>query len=261
MNIMIIVIGPESTATRAFTQALSDHPDIYGTLGANKHYDVFDSIWQSIENDDACAAIDSFRKRVNKNVAVTRRSVPHSTCVGTPAKYLSFPPLDGFLQLCNAVNYQPILFITARNPIANLYSSAMQRASALNDISKSYNQYLFAYNQIFEITKRYDVPFYIISPEMFILDSNLLIQSLHEFVGLTSIDQELKVKTSINTKYLKAYIASPKKFQIHSLLNKQHVAITIQETKEVINLISKLRPKKGYLKSAFKLISRVLGFR
>jgi hypothetical protein len=261
MKLMLIVIGPESTATRAFTKAFSHHPEILGTSQANQHVDVLDVVWQHIENGEIFEAKEYVNQHIKKHVVVTRRSVPHSIAVGKPADYLSFPSLKTFIQLCQDTDYHPFLLITARNPIANLYSSAMQRASSKNNVGKALNQYFNAYNQIFELTREYDIPFFIISPEMFILDQDLLIQSLHEFFGLKSIPLKLEIKPKINKKYLQAYVSNIDKTNFKSLLNKDDCVKTVQETKNVIDAIKNNNSNSSFINLVRKVFKKFSLFR
>lgn len=205
---LVLVIGPESTATRAFTRAFSQHKDILSTGDPSKHIDVLDDVWLELENRNLQSAIAKFQDKDSAKLVVTRRSVPHGIKPGIAAEYMSFPNVELLQQLCEKLEYKIFVLITSRSPIPNLVSWTNARASVQRDISKAYMQYQMAYKNIFKFINTHDLPYFMISVEGFVLDKKNLINSLHKFFQLEKSEISVKTKVDVNKRRYEQFFAS-----------------------------------------------------
>jgi len=80
---LILIIGPESTATRAFTKAFAQHPEILSIDDPSEHIDILDDVWYALETDNEENAVTNF-----------------------PANYMSFPNTEGLKRVCERLGYQ-----------------------------------------------------------------------------------------------------------------------------------------------------------
>lgn len=208
MKLIILVIGPESTATRAFTKALSANDKILGTKKAHEHVDILDSVWFELENSNLVEAKKNFPKNSEEKLIVTRRSVPHGIKPGVIAKYMSFPNIDLFIKLCKSLGYNIFILITSRSPIPNLFSIVKSRKSVGGNFNKAFNQYQMSYRKIFQLINAYNIPYFLISLESFILDQSKLILSLHKYFELDYKNIEIETKTKVNDPHYDKFLNS-----------------------------------------------------
>lgn len=208
MKLIVLVIGPESTATRAFTKALSNHDKILGTKNPSEHFDILDPVWFELEHSNLAEAIDKFPKNLEEKLIVTRRSVPHGIRPGENAKYMSFPNIELFFKLCNSLGYNIFILVTSRSPLPNLFSTVKNRKSVEGNFKKAFNQYQFSYRKIFQLINIYNIPYFLISVEAFIVDKSKLIMSLHKYFELDYKNIEVETKTKLNDQYYDKYLNS-----------------------------------------------------
>jgi len=206
-KLVILIIGPESSSTRAFTTAFQDHPQIMSCKPAEKHIDLLDEVWFELEHDNLKGAIEKFPKNPNRKIIVTRRSIPHGLRPGLKAKYGSFPNVSLLSELCKSVEYSLFILITSRSPIPNLMSWTQQRASAGKSMLRAYNQYQMAFRRIFSVIEAFDLPYFVTSVECFVLDGQQYIRSLHKFFELKDLQTDPKIKPDLNAKHYDRFLA------------------------------------------------------
>ena len=204
-KMLILIIGPESTATRAFTKAFIQHPKILSTEDPSEHIDILDNVWYELENNNEEYALASFPVNHKKDIIVTRRSVPHGLRPGVAARYMSFPNINGLKRICERLRYELFILITSRSPIPNLVSWTNERASVQGDINKAYIQYQMSYREIFKFIDTHDVPYFIVSLEGFILDKKDLIKSLHLYFGLPDEKVSIQSRNNVNKRRYEEY--------------------------------------------------------
>ncbi len=205
---LALLIGPESTGTRIFTEILSSHPDILGTPDASAHGDVLDDVWECLENDDLVGAMQVFPVMDGKKYVLTRRSVPHATG-DHYAYFMDFPAVDRLYQLCEELNLELVVLLTSRSTAANLASWALQRASASKTLGKAKAQYLAAYRHLFKFLIHTDVPFFFLSLEALVLDQDAYVQSVFELLGLEPYATSLDIRPSPNRKRYEWFSSQP----------------------------------------------------
>lgn len=181
---LILIVGPESTGTRAFTEALSAHPDVAGSTDARSHGDLLDPVWQALVDGDRGAARTRLEAHRDRPVVVTRRSLPHGPRPGAAAEYRHFPPLQAFLDVCLMCGRDPVVLITTRSPLANIVSWARERSSVRGDLEAARRQYWAAYRLLFGICTRGLVPFHLLSLEALALEGSDYVASLFTLLGL-----------------------------------------------------------------------------
>lgn len=181
---VIVVAGPEATGTRALTTALSAHPAITGTTDASTHVDLLDPVWAALGAGAAAAAAERFRALADREILLTRRSLPHGPVPGASAEYRRFPPLAEFLDLAVACGRSPVLLITTRSPLAHVVSWARERASVRNDPTAALRQYWAAYRLLFGVCARGSFPFHLVSLEALALEGDAFVASLFALLGL-----------------------------------------------------------------------------
>lgn len=208
MKLIVLVIGPESTATRAFTKALSSHEEILGTKNPSEHVDILDPVWFELENSNLGEAIKKFPENLKEKLIVTRRSVPHGIAPGVKAKYMSFPNINLFFKLCNSIGYKIFILITSRSPIPNLFSIVKNRKSVDGNFIKAFNQYQMSYRKIFQFIDLHNIPYFIISVESFLMDKSKLIMSLHRYFELSHKNIDVETKTKLNDSYYDKFLKS-----------------------------------------------------
>lgn len=208
MKLIILVIGPESTATRAFTKALSNHEEILGTKNPSEHFDILDPVWFELENSNLAEAIKKFPENLEEKLIITRRSVPHGLRPGVKAKYMSFPNIKLFSKLCNSIGYKIFVLVTSRSPLPNLFSIVKNRKSVDGNFIKAFNQYQMSYRKIFQFIDLHNIPYFIISVESFMIDKSKLIRSLHKYFELSNKKIEVETKTNLNDLYYDKFLNS-----------------------------------------------------
>ena len=205
---LLLIIGPESTATRAFTKAFAQHPVILSIDDPSEHIDILDDVWYALETDNEENAVTNFPANKHNKIIVTRRPVPHGLRPGIAATYMSFPNTDGLKRVCERLGYQIFILITSRSPIPNLVSWTNERASAQRDINKAYIQYQMSYREIFKFIETHNVPYFMVSLEGLILDKRDLIKSLHRYFGLSDIKVSIQSKNTVNKKRYEEFFRS-----------------------------------------------------
>jgi hypothetical protein len=201
LKLLVLVIGPESTATRAFTKALCEHDGILGTKNPSEHADILDPVWFQLERNDLFAAISHFPANENAKIIVTRRSIPHGPAPGVSAQFLSCPNIDLLQSLCGELGYQIFVLVTSRSPVPTLLSSVKNRASVGGDIQRAYQQYQMAYRRIFNWVSKHDLEYFLVSAESFSIDKEDLIDSLHKYFGLQVLPKKEYSEKSLNSQY------------------------------------------------------------
>ncbi len=212
MKQMILVIGPESSATRAIALAFSNHSEVLSlgpsndSIKGNNHADLLDDVWYELEQHNIDKAINLFPRNPLNKIILTRRSVPHGLKPGQNAEYMSFPKLDLLKDLCDCIRYDLFILITSRSPIPNLMSWTNRRQSVQGDFRKAFDQYQMSYKRIFDFVQKRNVNYLILSAEGLVLDKENYIRSLHSFFGLKSnIDISMQTKTDINSERYEEY--------------------------------------------------------
>jgi hypothetical protein len=190
---VILVVGPESTGTRAFTEILSAHPAVAGTHDARTHGDLLDPVWQALVEGDRVEAVTRMRLHAGRPIVVTRRSLPHGPRPGAAAEYRRFPPLQAFLDVTATCGRHPVVLITTRSPLANVVSWARERSSARNDLPAALRQYWAAYRLLFGICAKGTFPFHLLSLEALALEGSEYVTSLFTLLGLPPTDVPLDV--------------------------------------------------------------------
>ena len=196
---IVFIGGPESSGTRIFTEALSQHSQILGNVNAKKHGDVLDDYFNKIKEQKNENGILNYFK--DYNTILTRRSFPHSKAPGKPAHYMEFPPIDTFFDNITKENIEPLIFITTRSPVPNLLSWTNQRSSPQGDHHKAYEQYKRTYQDIIEVCHQYSLEHYFISLEGLILDKKQYINSLFKLIGVDPEPVKFRGKKKVNKKW------------------------------------------------------------
>ena len=211
---ILLIIGPESSGTRIFTDILSQHPKILGTKNASTHIDILDDFWDFIEKNEIKKAVKIFPNFDDYEYILTRRSMPHGQKVNEAAKYMKFPNLKGFYQVCKLMNFKLLILITTRSVVANLLSWTHQRASAEGSFKKASIQYREAYKFLFSFINQNNIPFYFVSLEAFILDTHDYLNSIFQLIDLSNIKMEIKERRDVNEKryfsFFKGNLDKPK---------------------------------------------------
>lgn len=209
---VMLVVGPESTGTRAFTEILSAHPAVAGTTNARTHGDLLDPVWRALVDGDHAAARDRLEGHRDRPLLVTRRSLPHGPRPGSAAEYRRFPPLQAFLDVVVACRREPVVLITTRSPLANIISWARERSSARGDLQAAFRQYWAAYRLLFGICAKGTFPFHLLSLEALALEGSDYVASLFALLGLPPAPESLDVprRTDVNLRrYRDPWIALP----------------------------------------------------
>lgn len=187
MSTIILIAGPESTATRFFTETFSQHPLVSGTSD-KQHSDILDSVWESGE-----------WPQIKTPYVVTRRSIPHG--MKGNAEYMVFPEFEAFLQSANENGHEVIVLIPTRSTIPHLMSWAKNRASVNGSWKKTLNQYHAAYKSVMEFCFKNDLEWWFLSIEAFILHPQEYIQSLFIHLGM----DQAPIRVDIKDPNLKQY--------------------------------------------------------
>ncbi len=197
---MILVVGPESTGTRAFTEILSAHPLVAGTTNARTHGDLLDPVWQALVDGDRAEARARLEEHRDRPLVVTRRSLPHGPRPGAAAEYRHFPPLQAFLDMTVTCRRAPVVLITTRSPLANVVSWARERSSARGDLQAAFLQYWAAYRLLFGICAKGTFPFHLLSLEALALEGADYVASLYALLGLPPTAEPIDVprRTDVN---------------------------------------------------------------
>lgn len=216
---VIIIIGAESTATRALTEQFSRNPAVLGTPKAMSHEDVLDEVWQLLEKGERSQAKDALSRLIGNKILVTRRSVPHGTKPGVAAEFGTFPALGAMIELTLELECSPFVLVTTRSPIPNIMSWKAERASSQGSSLLAYRQYQSCYKKIFSTLGEHDTPYFIVSVEQYILDSNNFIKSLYKFFNIDSVDIFCSPKEEINDRRYKDYLTDNNEITITDILS------------------------------------------
>jgi hypothetical protein len=194
-----LVVGPESTGTRIFTDIFSRHPRALGTDAALQHHDVLDTVWQMLEQGRCRDAARALAELPRERFVITRRSMPHGSAPGVAAKFGDFPDLGRFVQACAAASRRVQLLVTTRSPAACIASSVARRTSVARNPELALRQYGAAYNAIFAVAARHRLPFFIVSVEALVLDGDAYVQSLFALAGMGAAQVDLHAGDNPNT--------------------------------------------------------------
>ncbi|ADI74112.1 hypothetical protein Metev_1243 [Methanohalobium evestigatum Z-7303] len=218
---LILLIGPESTSTRLFTEIFSQHPDILGTENATTHVDHMDQVWDLVENDCITDASEILPINTEHKYILTRRSIPHGKD-NKPAEYMKFPNLENFYETCQLKNLPLILLITTRSVVPNLISWTYERASSNGLFENSKNQYWESYKYLFSIINKYNIPFYFVSLEALIYEEQNYINSIFQLLGLSHFQLNKELRKDVNTNRYKLFLKNflDKKQSKHIGINK-----------------------------------------
>lgn len=204
---LLLLVGPESSGTRLFHDALSQHPDVIAHPDAtSSHADLLDPVWEALAQgleDDAGQLLRQFNA---PGVLLTRRSMPHGPRPGERASYMGFPDLKRFVALCQRENRRPVLLITSRSPAAHLMSWSQRRASTDQCFDRAICQYLRAYERIFETVLESGCPFLVLSYEALVLDSDRYLQSVQTLLGLKALGAKLEIRSDCNTAHYERFL-------------------------------------------------------
>lgn len=185
----MLVLGPESTATRWIADTLSMHPDV--ALGTSNHKDPLDEFW-STENTDVLL------QAVATGTIVSRRSVP-SGVDDAPAEFMSEPPLNELLLMCENTGVQVHILVTSRLRPATVLSGATNRASCQGSLVAARQQYEWAYRSIFALILGFpSLSFTVLSVESLVLDAERAFESLFVELGMAPFRPSVKANTAIN---------------------------------------------------------------
>ena len=216
---IVLVLGPESSGTRVYTEMISRHPDVLGTQEASSHTDHMDDVWYCVEKGNYKKAVRKFPKS-NKKIILTRRSMPHARKNKNNADAMDFPNVKGFVELCERMNKSVVLLITTRSPAANLMSWKRSRSSTKNSYKIAFEQYQKTYLKLFSVVRKYDLEYFLINLESIPLDGNKYVKSLHKLLGLKPEKTNVKKKLSVNSKwYCSFFKLNYVKDTVHSMLH------------------------------------------
>lgn len=215
----ILLVGPESSATRWVAGTLSQHPDILGPSGS--HPDPLDNYW-------AQQAEALFQANANDSTYVlTRRSLPSGNDLNKPARYLEFDDFEAFGKACESSNTHLTVLVLTRSPEANIYSWHQSRASAAGSKSKAVAQYRAAYKHLMSWLIQENAPeFWFISLESLLLEGSIFVNSIYRLLDLPSYDVSITSNYAVNFKqYSTAEDSSNFEFSLDELIE------TIQNAK------------------------------
>lgn len=196
---ILLVVGPESSGTRIFTDIFSRHPAALGSDAALRHQDLLDTTWQAVAGRRRRDAVHLLRALPRDRFIVTRRSMPHGSAPGTAARFCEFPDLDGFIDACDSAQRSVFVLVTTRSPAACMASSVAQRASVQGDPELARQQFHAACAAIFRVIARRRLPFLILSVEALVLDGADYVQSLFHLLGLGPGPADLPPARNPNT--------------------------------------------------------------
>lgn len=201
---VLLIVGPESSGTRIFTDIFSRHPAALGTDAALQHGDLLDTTWQALADGRRRDAVTALRELPRDRFIVTRRSLPHGQAPGTAARFGEFPDLDGFVTACEAARRSVMVLFTTRSPAPCMASTVAQRASVRGDPELARQQYAAAGAAIVGLIARRRLPFQILSLEALVLDGDDYVQSLFLLLGLGSAPVELPATRNPNRRRYQA---------------------------------------------------------
>lgn len=206
---VLLVAGPESSATRLFLEALARHPCVHGHAPAGRdHGDVLDGVWEALEAGDVETARLRFADLEERDVIATRRSFPHGRRPGEAARYLEFVDLDRFASFCRAVGRELIVLVTVRSPAANLASWIARRASPQGSPEKAMRQYQAAYRAIFAAIGRSGCPFLLLPYEALLCDGESYLRSIFRLLGLPDRAVPIEIRPGRNQAGYERLLAS-----------------------------------------------------
>jgi hypothetical protein len=197
---MLIVTGPESTATRLFTAVLSQHPDICGTEDSHTHVDRFDEVWRALQagKNQGAVQLESYKGR--STYLLTRRSIPHAENRHVSAEYMHFPDFKSFCRICKEAKIEPVFLITTRSVIPNLVSWACERGSVNGSFKKAKQQYMKAYIHIFDTISAYGLSYYFLSLESLMYETQNYIASIFKLLQLSDHTVTFDPRIDVNNR-------------------------------------------------------------
>lgn len=166
---LVLIIGPESTCTRFWTDLLSQHSQLKGTP-QKSHGDLLDAQWREVEQGFPTVIPDN---------CITRRSVPHGTFGN--AEYMSVPNLEKMLNICHNQGIESIVLIPTRSYYPHVKSWAKNRASCKGSLQAAMDQYNHAYK---EIIRQVSGKWCFLSLEALMTDKQDYINSIFQFIGV-----------------------------------------------------------------------------
>lgn len=196
---LLLVAGPESSATRLFLECLSRHPQVLGHTGAARdHADALDDVWARLGAGDREGARRALRAFADRPVLATRRSYPHGPRPGEPARYLEFVDLEGFAALARSVGRELVVLVPVRSPAAHLASWTARRASTAGDFERAARQYQEAYRAIFRAIDRAGCPFLLLPYEALLSDGEIFLRGVFALLGLDDAPVALEIRRDRN---------------------------------------------------------------
>lgn len=216
---LAIVIGPESSGTRVFTEILSQHQQVDGTTDARDHGDILDESWRRLSLNDIQGAKECFPATSEAPYVLTRRSMPHAVRQGAPAEYMEFAHLPNIYRMCRIMDFDILMLITCRSTAANLASWTTSRASAGGSIHKAIAQYHASYVSLFTFISQYTVPFFFLSLEALLLDKQAYVNSIFELMGLPHHKVEVQFNQAVNARHYTWYQKDRTQLQPTALKN------------------------------------------
>lgn len=196
---LLLIVGPESSATRLFLEVLSGHPAVKGNPHAVRdHRDALDEVWNALGNGDMDSARARLAELPDRERIATRRSLPHGARPGAPASYLRFPDLEGFADLCRQAGRPLTFLVTTRSAAANLASWTLSRDSTAGRFERAVHQYQAAYRAIFRAIEASDRPFYLLSYEALSSEGEAYVRSLWTLLGLPDAPAPVRLMSGRN---------------------------------------------------------------
>ncbi len=193
----VLVAGPESSGTRWIAGLLSQHPLALGTSG--EHEDPLQKFWSGEGGAFPAEFMDG-----GYQLLVTRRSLPSSRDLSSPANYLQFDDLRRLDTLCEERGIELVLVITTRSPLANLQSWTDERASTSGEFGKAIAQYHASYRFLFD-TLASDIPYWFVSLEGAVSEGAAYVSSLFRLLGLEPFTVLLSPNAAVNFRQYAAF--------------------------------------------------------
>lgn len=198
---VLLVIGPESTGTRILTTTLSQHPAISGSPDAVEHEDCLASVWRCLERGDVDAASSALRANEHPLI-LTRRSLPASARAGIGARFCDFADLDAFADVAARAGRSVTVFLTVRDPLANLASWVQSRYSTQGSLASAHTQYREAIAHAVDFVTRRDIPYLITPLEALGAGGASYVNGLFSVLGLEALDEvRYEHRPDVNTKH------------------------------------------------------------
>ncbi len=198
---ILLVIGPESTGTRVLTTTLSQHPAISGSPDATEHEDCLAEVWRHLEVGDSDAALATLRAN-DHPLVLTRRSLPASARAGVGARFCEFVDLDAFADVAARAGRSVTVFLTVRDPLANLASWVHNRHSTQGSLASAHTQYREAIAHAVDFVTRRDIPYLVTPLEALGTGGAAYVNGLFSVLGLEALDDvRYERRPDVNTKH------------------------------------------------------------